>query len=145
MDRLRLLFGNETVPARPQAIKVSRWGQEPYSLGSYSTNPPRVDSRANYELGGGERAFGGRLRFAGEATCSLMFATIHGAYVSGLREACALLGPRCTESTWPWFAPEVRTLCEVAPLPDDATMVTVGSSAMGRARGQGQQLAEQEH
>ena len=69
-----------------------------------------------------------------------MFASIHGAYVSGLREACGVLGPACAASAWPWFSPDVRTLCEVAPLPANGSSAaqSVGSVAIGRARGQGQ-------
>eukprot|EP00931_Biecheleriopsis_adriatica_P056763 TRINITY_DN33660_c0_g1_i1.p1 TRINITY_DN33660_c0_g1~~TRINITY_DN33660_c0_g1_i1.p1 ORF type:complete len:563 (+),score=61.58 TRINITY_DN33660_c0_g1_i1:91-1689(+) len=136
MKRLRLMFGDE-VPKEPAAFRVSRWGQDPYIRGSYSVNPPGVDARSNYFLGGAESSFGGALHFAGEATCGLMYASVHGAYVSGLREACALLGPRCGESVWPWFDIAVRGLCETAPVPPDGHGVPTGSEGIGRANGQG--------
>ena len=34
---------------------------------------------------------GGRLRFAGEATCQRMYATVHGAYISAMREVASMV------------------------------------------------------
>ena len=143
MQRLRLMFGDVT-PARPRAFRVSRWGSSNYSRGSYSVNPPGVDARSNFRLAGAEKAFGGALRFAGEATCGLMYASVHGAYISGLREACALLGPRCANSSWPWFAESVTSLCEAAPVRASRRIEftsTARSRARGRARAQGMRVA----
>jgi monoamine oxidase len=64
-----------------------RWGQDPFALGSYSylpvgSTPDDLDTLA---------APFGRVHFAGEATNRDFQATVHGAYLSGLREAQRLL------------------------------------------------------
>ena len=68
-------------------------------------------------------AFDGRLIIAGEATCRRMFATVHGAFVSGLRAARSLLGDAraASRADWREFLDE-RTIAECdsrAPAPAD--------------------------
>lgn len=82
MHALRDMFG-EDVPD-PIASRVTRWSEDPWTLGSYSY----------FALGSGPhdmRALAepvdGRLLFAGEATEPLTYGTVHGAMLSGLREA----------------------------------------------------------
>ncbi|OVA17995.1 Amine oxidase [Macleaya cordata] len=77
----------------PQGIEVpepiqtvcTRWGSDPFSLGSYS-NVAVGASGDDYDILA-ENAGDGRLFFAGEATTRRYPATMHGAFLSGLREA----------------------------------------------------------
>ncbi|KAK0943232.1 hypothetical protein LTR48_006395 [Friedmanniomyces endolithicus] len=81
-------------PPGPEAVHVTRWAQDEYSRGSYShmiTGLSEVGHRVEFQrpVVGGE---GGEvLRFAGEHTSRNHFATVHGALLSGWREADAIL------------------------------------------------------
>jgi len=73
----------------PTGSLVTRWAQDPYARGSYSfvavgSSPDDMDALAE--------PVGERLLFAGEATNPEFFATVHGAYLSGVREAERILG-----------------------------------------------------
>lgn len=86
----------------PKGIKVpepiqtvcTRWGSDPFSLGSYS-NVAVGASGDDYEILG-ENVGDGRLFFAGEATTKRYPATMHGAFLTGLREAANMA--RCADS-----------------------------------------------
>ncbi len=81
MAVLRKIVGGKL--ADPEAVRVSRWSQEKFTLGSYSYVP--VGSTLNdYDVLARPV---GRLLFAGEATERKLFASVNGAYVSGVREA----------------------------------------------------------
>lgn len=77
----------------PQGIEVpepiqtvcTRWGSDPFSLGSYS-NVAVGASGDDYDILA-ENVGDGRLFFAGEATTRRYPATMHGAFLTGLREA----------------------------------------------------------
>ncbi|KAF5453411.1 hypothetical protein F2P56_028315 [Juglans regia] len=77
----------------PQGINVpepiqtvcTRWGGDPFSLGSYS-NVAVGASGDDYDILA-ESVGDGRLFFAGEATTRRYPASMHGAFLSGLREA----------------------------------------------------------
>ncbi|KAB5534682.1 hypothetical protein DKX38_017768 [Salix brachista] len=72
----------------PIQIICTRWGGDPFSYGSYSH--VRVQSSGNdYDILA--ENVGGRLFFAGEATTRQYPATMHGAFLSGLREASRIL------------------------------------------------------
>ncbi|PHT43763.1 Lysine-specific histone demethylase 1 -like protein 2 [Capsicum baccatum] len=72
-----------SVPDPIQSI-CTRWGSDPFTFGSYSH--VRVQSSgSDYDILA--ENLGGRLFFAGEATIRQHPATMHGAYLSGLREA----------------------------------------------------------
>ena len=73
----------------PTGAVVTRWAADPYARGSYSfiaVGSSPADQRALAE------PVGDHLLFAGEATHAEFFATVHGAYMSGIREADRILG-----------------------------------------------------
>lgn len=80
---LRQVFGANRVPD-PTAAFVTRWDHDIFSLGAYSFVP--VGSSAE-EFDRLAEPVANRLFFAGEATVRKYYGTLHGAYVSGVREA----------------------------------------------------------
>lgn len=82
MHVLRTLYGNN-IP-EPQATFNTRWHADPYALGSYSFVPPGA-GEAEYETM--TQPVAEKLFFAGEATHPEYPATVHGAVLSGYREA----------------------------------------------------------
>jgi len=72
-----------TVPDPIQSI-CTRWGSDPFSYGSYS-HVSVQSSGKDYDILA--ENVGNRLFFAGEATSRQYPATMHGAFMSGLREA----------------------------------------------------------
>ena len=81
MRTLRQMYGDD-IP-EPEAWLITRWGSDPFAYGSYSHAAPGATGEDFEALGepGEDRLF-----FAGEAT-SEYSATVHGAYLSGMREA----------------------------------------------------------
>ncbi|KAK7279015.1 hypothetical protein RJT34_24057 [Clitoria ternatea] len=73
-----------TVPEPIQTV-CTRWGSDPFCFGSYS-NVAVGASGDDYDILA-ESVGDGRLFFAGEATTRRYPATMHGAFLSGLREA----------------------------------------------------------
>jgi monoamine oxidase len=77
---LRQMFGR--IPEPKNSLRT-RWGQDPFTFGSYTSlrqgsSPADIAALA---------ARFGRLHFAGEATSRQHLATVHGAWQSGLRAA----------------------------------------------------------
>jgi len=89
MDTLRTVFGggrgddDEVVVPDPLDYKVTRWNTDPFAFGSYSYTKVGCTEEAYDEL---IRPVG-NLLFAGEATSKTSHATVHGAWLSGEREA----------------------------------------------------------
>ncbi|XP_050209817.1 protein FLOWERING LOCUS D [Mercurialis annua] len=77
-----------TVPEPIQTV-CTRWGSDPFTLGSYS-NVAVGASGDDYDILA-ESVGDGRLFFAGEATNRRYPATMHGAFLSGLREAANIV------------------------------------------------------
>jgi lysine-specific histone demethylase 1 len=90
--RLAMAFAPKKVPS-PTEVIVTRWRKDPFARGSYSYVGPKTQ-QGDYNAM--SKAVG-RIHFAGEATCGTHPATVHGAYISGLRAASEvienLLGP----------------------------------------------------
>eukprot|EP00798_Chlamydomonas_sp_ICE-L_P008635 gene8635-34083_t len=86
MRVLRGILGPQgiTVPDPVQAV-CTRWASDPMSYGSYSSIS--VGSLGAEDYDNLAASVGGRLFFAGEATQRKWPATMHGAFMSGLREA----------------------------------------------------------
>lgn len=82
---LKSVFG-PAVP-RPLEAIVTRWGQDKYARGSYSYTGPNFRAD-DYEVMAKPV---GNLFFTGEHTCGTHPATVHGAYISGLRVASEVL------------------------------------------------------
>ena len=80
MTTLRIIYG-ETIPY-PTNHVLSRWGSDPYSLGSYTYSTVGSDQPSDRLAMAATVA--NRLFFAGEATSDLYPATVVGAYLSGL-------------------------------------------------------------
>ncbi|EMD01170.1 hypothetical protein BAUCODRAFT_118878 [Baudoinia panamericana UAMH 10762] len=80
-------------PPKPAAVHVTRWAQDPFSYGSYShmiTGLTDAEHRDVFKQPVVSEK-GAVLRFAGEHTSRNHFATVHGALLSGWREADAIL------------------------------------------------------
>jgi monoamine oxidase len=82
MNALRGIYGR-SIPD-PSAVVITRWAADPFSLGAYSSLPPRSSGEDYDTLAA---PIGDRVFFAGEATSRTYPATVHGAFLSGEREA----------------------------------------------------------
>lgn len=123
-QELRKIFNHAKVPEPLETI-VTRWGKDRFARGSYSY-VGAMSRPGDYEA---MAAPVGNLHFAGEATCATHPATVHGAYISGLRAASEviddLIGPIDVPSPlvpWPKQAdfdvietPQSRTGDDAAP------------------------------
>lgn len=90
--RLRKVFPSKPIPP-PIEVIVTRWKRDPFTRGTYSYVGPETRA-GDYDL---MAQSVGNLHFAGEATCGTHPATVHGAFLSGLRVAAevmdAMAGP----------------------------------------------------
>lgn len=86
MARLKHLYGS-AIP-QPDAALITRWGQDPFTLGAYSCNTLGCTDQSRAELA---QPVAGRLFFSGEATEPKAYGTVHGAWLSGQRAARELL------------------------------------------------------
>jgi monoamine oxidase len=82
MQVLRGIYGR-SIPD-PDRVVVTRWGSDPFSLGAYSSISPGASGKDYDTLA---EPIGDRVFFAGEATSRSYPATVHGAFLSGEREA----------------------------------------------------------
>lgn len=82
MKLLRRIYGNN-IP-NPEKILRTQWTRDPFSLGAYSYVPVGASMEDRDALA---KPVNKRLFFAGEATSRDYPATVHGAFLSGLREA----------------------------------------------------------
>lgn len=82
MAILKRMYG-KGVPA-PLRSKSTRWRSDPFAGGAYSYVPVGESTASMDTLG---KPVAGRLYFAGEATSSRHYATVHAAYLSGVRAA----------------------------------------------------------
>lgn len=82
---LKTVFGAAVPP--PVEALVTRWASDEFSRGSYSFSGPNFKPNDYDDMA---RPIG-NLFFAGEHTCGTHPATVHGAYISGLRAASEVL------------------------------------------------------
>ena len=86
MDGLRGLFGSN-ITKHVCKTDETAWMSHPLTLGSYSaTRPGRAGARKVLA-----EPLDGRVFFAGEATIPRAYATVHGAHLSGIEAATAIL------------------------------------------------------
>lgn len=86
MVSLRAMYGNN-IPA-PVDYQLTRWHSDPFSYGSYSFNAAGSTPTMRNDLAANINK---RVFFAGEATQKMMFATVHGAYLSGIAAANGII------------------------------------------------------
>ena len=90
--RLAKMFAPTNIPLPSETI-ITRWKKDPFARGSYSYVGP-LTQPGDYDVMAQPH---GPLHFAGEATCGTHPATVHGAYLSGLRAASevvdSIIGP----------------------------------------------------
>ncbi|MBL4940551.1 MAG: FAD-dependent oxidoreductase [Colwellia sp.] len=86
MTELRKFYGNQ-IP-EPLDVKITRWASDPYSYGSYSYVPKGATATMRDTLA---EPINNKIFFAGEATNKQYPSTVHGAYLSGEREAQRIL------------------------------------------------------
>ena len=86
VQQLRSIFGND-IPAVTSSL-TSRWQGDPFARGAYSAIPPGAGSEDREALA---TPVNERLFFAGEATHQTYPSTVHGALLTGQREADRLV------------------------------------------------------
>ncbi|MBE9115014.1 FAD-dependent oxidoreductase [Lusitaniella coriacea LEGE 07157] len=82
MDILKVMFG-DNIP-QPEQIIITRWSQDPYTLGAYSFTGTHTHPKDFERLA---QPVEDRLFFAGEHTIFKYHGTTHGAYLSGIAAA----------------------------------------------------------
>jgi len=82
LGTLNKIYGKQKEIPKPVATKITRWGSDPFSRGSYSY---MAYGSGHLDIENISQPVG-RLHFAGEATFKPLGFT-HGAFLSGLREA----------------------------------------------------------
>ncbi|GLR11615.1 amine oxidase [Chitinimonas prasina] len=83
---LKTMFGAAALA--PRRAIATRWNSDPFARGAYTFAGVGATERDHLSLAAPE---GKRLLFAGEHTHEIYRATVHGAYLSGLREAKRIL------------------------------------------------------
>jgi len=89
VGELVALLGNDFA-RRVKPLRLHRWGADPFSRGSYSyALPGKSDCRTQLAAAVDDRLF-----FAGEACSPSDYSTAHGAYLSGVAAAEAVIAAR---------------------------------------------------
>lgn len=90
---LSRMYPQKTVP-KPEETIITRWRADPYARGSYSYVGLEATADDYNHIAA---SIDNKIFFAGEASCGTHPATVHGAYISGLRAASevadAIFGP----------------------------------------------------
>ncbi len=84
---LRRMVGR--TPPAPLAVHVTGWRDDPFTRGAYSSLRPGAPRRVALDLAA---PHAGRALFAGEHASINRAGTVDGALLTGVREACRLLG-----------------------------------------------------
>lgn len=138
-DALSKMYPDSKI-LEPAEAMVTRWRSDPYARGTYSYIAPEATGE-DYNLMAAP--VDNKLFFAGEASCQTHPATVHGAYISGLRAASevaeVLFGP--IHIPTPLVPPKIKTSppASQAPAQSQATSTPqkrkpAPESAAGQAR-----------
>lgn len=92
---LKTVFGASAVA--PKRAIATRWNTDPYAMGAYSF--AGINSTAQDHVTLAQSS--GRVFFAGEHTHELYRATVHGAYLTGVREAANIAAVATPSSALP--------------------------------------------
>ena len=87
MDDLKGMFGDD-IP-QPLEMQKTAWHTNKYSLGAYPHLKPGADLSACNSIA---KPLNNKVFFAGDATSKKYMATAHGAYISGIDAANAIMG-----------------------------------------------------
>jgi monoamine oxidase len=87
MSHLKNIYG-PNIPY-PSHFYRTKWNTNPYTYGAYSFIPKKAK---NKDFKTFEKPIKGKIYFAGEHTSILYRGTVHGAYLSGIREAKKIVG-----------------------------------------------------
>jgi monoamine oxidase len=87
MANLKKFYGEDI--AQPSDYLITRWASDPFSFGSYSYIPKGATGAMRDALA---EPIDDKVLFAGEATNLQYPSTVHGAYLSGEREANRIIG-----------------------------------------------------
>lgn len=139
---LRGVYGSKVPP--PVHAVVTRWGSDRFARGSYSSAAPSMKPDDYNTMA---RSVG-NLFFAGEHTTGTHPATVHGAYLSGLRAASeiidTMLGP--IQVPVPLVLPRESTLsASVNELKRKSNGVPLSPQALKQARIEAHDLAAYQH
>jgi len=125
--------GDVTVPS-PLHVICTRWRADPFARGSYSS-VSRGAAGLDYDILA--ENVGGRLFFAGEHTWRQHPATMHGAFLSGIREAANICQYLCgredglkTRSGRPQSAAQKNTVRVKVETPPDCEMKLTVAAAL---------------
>ncbi len=89
MTHLKSIHGNN-IPS-PKSMLRTKWGQEPNTFGAYSFASAGISTESFDVLA---KAVADKVFFAGEHTSRTYRGTVHGAYLTGIREADKVLAIR---------------------------------------------------
>jgi monoamine oxidase len=128
MHVLRTIYG-VSIP-NPEAWHMTRWGSDPFAGGSYVYIPPGASGEDCDTLA---EPVGERLFFAGEATQRLHYATVHGAFWSGVQAARRLIEPASAS----WVASQRSSVYHVSQACVDAQDIAPENRIRGPAAQQG--------
>ncbi|KAJ5281144.1 Winged helix-turn-helix transcription repressor DNA-binding [Penicillium angulare] len=112
LSQLRNVFKHVPVPDPLETI-ITRWASDKFTYGSYSYVAANALPE-DYNLMARQV---GNLHFAGEATCGTHPATVHGAYISGLRAAAEVIESAVGPIEIPSPLVPEKTASNTAPAP----------------------------
>ena len=115
-DELKRVVNKELTPLVGQGnildVGITKWASNPYIRGAWSY--AQVNSSVK-DFDAVAASIGqGRLLFAGEGACRLLYGNVHAAVVSGARAARDILDKQAS-STWPLFKKDFVDLCTESP------------------------------
>ncbi|KAJ5109150.1 Winged helix-turn-helix transcription repressor DNA-binding [Penicillium angulare] len=127
LSQLRNVFKHVPVPDPLETI-ITRWASDKFTYGSYSYVAANALPE-DYNLMARQV---GNLHFAGEATCGTHPATVHGAYISGLRAAAEVIESTVGPIEIPSPLVPEKTASNTAPAPATPASTTPNRTSIKR-------------